>query len=168
MKQNKAVKTTPIASLARLMMISILMVTTMILFSGCGGAPKREEVGLQISATADVNPDLQGRPSPIILHVLELNSEEQFNRLDYVSLTQSSGAALGPDLLGKTRLILSPGDSRQLPLELNPQTTFIGLVAGYRDIDNAAWRTSIPIAQGDTKGISITLEHQSITTSVSD
>ena len=168
MKQNKAVKTTPIASLARLMMISILMATTMILFSGCGGAPKREEVGLQISATADVNPDLQGRPSPIILHVLELNSEEQFNRLDYVSLTQSSGAALGPDLLGKTRLILSPGDSRQLPLELNPQTTFIGLVAGYRDIDNAAWRTSIPISQGDTKGISITLEHQSITTTVSD
>ena len=168
MKQPKAVKATPIASLARLMMISILMATTMILFSGCGGAPKREEVGLQISATADVNPDLQGRPSPIILHVLELNSEEQFNRLDYVSLTQSSGAALGPDLLGKTRLILSPGDSRQLPLELNPQTTFIGLVAGYRDIDNAAWRISIPISQGDTKGISITLEHQSITTTVSD
>ncbi len=168
MKQNKAVKTTPIATLARLLMISILMAATMILFSGCGGAPKRENVGLQISATADVNPDLQGRPSPIILHVLELNSEEQFNRLDYVSLTQSSGAALGPDLLGKTRLVLSPGDNRNLPLELNPQTTFIGLVAGYRDIDNAAWRTSIPITQGDTKGINITLEHQSITTSVSD
>jgi type VI secretion system protein VasD len=168
MKQNKAVKTTPIATLAHLLMISILMAATMILFSGCGGAPKRENVGLQISATADVNPDLQGRPSPIILHVLELNSEEQFNRLDYVSLTQSSGAALGPDLLGKTRLVLSPGDNRNLPLELNPQTTFIGLVAGYRDIDNAAWRTSIPITQGDTKGINITLEHQSITTSVSD
>ncbi len=167
MKQNKVVRTSP-ASLARLMMVSILMVTTMILFSGCGGAPKREEVGLQISATADVNPDLQGRPSPIILHVLELNSEEQFNRLDYMSLTQSSGAALGPDLLGKTRLILSPGDNRNLPLELNPQTTFVGLVAGYRDIDNASWRTSIPITQGDTKGIYITLEHQSIITTVSD
>ena len=85
-----------------------------------------------------------------------------------MSLTQSSGAALGPDLLGKTRLILSPGDSRQLPLELNPQTTFVGLVAGYRDIDNASWRTSIPITQGDTKGINITLEHQSIITTVSD
>ncbi|NOR19510.1 MAG: type VI secretion system lipoprotein TssJ, partial [Xanthomonadales bacterium] len=73
MTHNKAIKTTPTAALARLLIISILMVTTMILFSGCGGAPKREEVGLQISATADVNPDLQGRPSPIILHVLELN-----------------------------------------------------------------------------------------------
>jgi len=166
MNQNN-IRTTNPASLTRLLIISILT-ASMVLLSSCGGAPKRESVGLQISATADVNPDLQGRPSPIILHVLELNSEEQFNRLDYMSLTQSSGAALGPDLLGKTRLVLSPGDKRQLPLELNPQTTFIGLVAGYRDIDNAAWRTSVSVIQGDTKGISITLEHQSIITTVSD
>ena len=168
MKQSNAVLTTPVVRLVRLLMIGILMATIMVFLSSCGGAPKRENVALQISATADVNPDLQGRPSPIILHVLELNSEEQFNRLDYMSLTQSSGAALGPDLLGKTRLTLSPGDSRQLPLELNPQTTFVGLVAGYRDIDNASWRTSIPITQGDTKGIFVTLEHQSILTTVSD
>lgn len=167
MNPNKVIMTSP-ANLTRLLIISILMATTMLLLSSCGGAPKRENVGLQISATADVNPDLQGRPSPIILHVLELNSEEQFNRLDYMSLTQSSGAALGPDLLGKTQLVLSPGDNRQMPLELNPQTTFIGLVAGYRDIDNASWRTSIPITQGETKGIYITLEHQSIITTVSD
>jgi type VI secretion system protein VasD len=168
MKQNKVVTMNPKTSLARLLIVSILMAATIILLSSCGGAPKRENVGLQISATADVNPDQHSRPSPIILHVLELNSEEQFNRLDYMSLTQSSGAALGPDLLGKTRLVLSPGDNRQMPLELNPQTTFIGLVAGYRDIDNAAWRKSIAITQGDTKGIHITLEHQSIVTTVSE
>lgn len=168
MKQNKVVTMNPKTSLARLLIVSILMAATIILLSSCGGAPKRENVGLQINATADVNPDQHDRPSPIILHVLELNSEEQFNRLDYMSLTQSSGAALGPDLLGKTRLVLSPGDNRQMPLELNPQTTFIGLVAGYRDIDNAAWRKSIAITQGDTKGIHITLEHQSIVTTVSE
>lgn len=166
--KHKVVKMNPKTSLARLLMVSILMAATLVLLSGCGGAPKRENVGLEISATADVNPDQHGRPSPIILHVLELNSEEQFNRLDYMSLTQSSGAALGPDLLGKTRFVLSPDESRQLPLELNPQTTFIGLVAGYRDIDNAAWRKSIAITQGETKGIYITLERQSIVTTVSD
>jgi type VI secretion system protein VasD len=85
-----------------------------------------------------------------------------------MSLTQPSGAALGPDLLGKTQLVLQPGDSRPMPMELNPLTTAIGLVAGYRDIDNAAWRTSIPVVQGDTKGISITLEQTRISTSVAD
>jgi type VI secretion system protein VasD len=138
------------------------------LLSACAGAPKRENLGLQISATADVNPDMQGRPSPIILHVMELNSTEQFNRLDYMGLTQPSGAALGPELLGKNQVVLQPGESRALPLELNPMTTAIGLVAGYRDIDNAVWRKIVPINQGKTKGISITLEQTQIVANVSD
>ena len=147
---------------------SLLAVAIMALLSACASAPKRENLDMQISTTVDVNPDMQGRPSPIILHILELSSTEQFNRLDYMSLTQPSGAALGPDLLGKNQLVLQPGDSKPLPMELNPLTTAIGLVAGYRDIDNAVWRKSIAITQGSTKGISITLEQQKIVTTVSD
>jgi type VI secretion system protein VasD len=148
--------------------ISLLVVAMLGLLSACAGAPKRENLGLQISATADVNPDMQGRPSPIILHVMELNSTEQFNRLDYMGLTQPSGAALGPELLGKNQVVLQPGESKTLPLELNPMTTAIGLVAGYRDIDNAVWRKIVPINQGKTKGISITLEQTQIVANVSD
>ena len=44
-------------------------------------------------------------------------------------------------------------------------TSAIGLVAGYRDIDNAAWRKIVPVTQGETKGISITLEQTQIVTS---
>jgi len=136
------------------------------LLAGCAGTPKPAKVDAQVTASSDVNPDLQGRPSPVILHIFELNSQEQFNRLDYMSLTQPSGAALGPDLLSKTQLILSPGDSQQLPLELNAQTTFIGLVAGFRNIDNAVWRTTVPVVQGSTKGVNVALTKQSITTTV--
>ena len=147
----------------------LLTVAMVGLLSACGGAPpKPEPIGIQIAATADVNPDMQGRPSPIILHIMELNSTEQFSRLDYMGLTQPSGAALGPELLGKNQLVLQPGESKTLPMELNPQTTTIGLVAGYRDIDNAAWRKTIPVTQGVTKSISITLEQTQIVTSVSD
>jgi type VI secretion system protein VasD len=147
----------------------LLAAMMLVLLSACGGgAPKREALDMQIAATADVNPDMQGRPSPIILHILELGSTEQFNRLDYMGLTQPSGAALGADLLGKTQLVMQPGENKPYPMELNPLTTAIGLVAGYRDIDNAAWRKVVPVTQGSTKGISITLEQQQITTSVSD
>lgn len=164
--ENKFTNRLKNAYYTRFIASGIVLTMCVALLAGCAGTPKPEKIGMQISATADVNPDLQGRPSPVILHVLELNSEEQFNRLDYISLTQPSGAALGQDLLGKTRLILSPGDSKQLPLELHSQTTFIGLVAGFRDIDNAVWRTTIPVVQGKTKGVTVTLAKQSITTSV--
>jgi type VI secretion system protein VasD len=148
--------------------IALLAVAIMALLSACAGAPKREKLDMQVNATTDVNPDMQGRPSPIILHILELSSIEQFNGLDYMSLTQPSGAALGANLLSKNQMVLQPGSNQALPMELNPMTTAIGFIAGYRDIDNAAWRTSVPITQGDTKGISITLEQQRIVTSVSD
>jgi type VI secretion system protein VasD len=141
----------------------------LLLLSACaGGPPARDNLDIQIMATADVNPDMQGRPSPIILHVLELSSTEQFNRLDYMGLTQPSGAGLGGDLLGKNQMVLQPGEAKSLPMELNPQTSSIGLVAGYRDIDNATWRKVIPITQGSTKGISITLEQSQIVTTVSN
>ena len=156
----------PIRRYSRLLGSGIAMLACVAMLGGCASTPKPANIGIQISASSDVNPDLQGRPSPVILHVIELNSEEQFNRLDYMSLTQPSGAALGQDMLGKTRLILSPGDTKQLPLELNAQTTFIGFVAGFRDIDNAVWRTTVPVVQKSTKGITVTLTKQSITTAV--
>ena len=149
-------------------MVSLIVIAMLGLLSACAGAPKKETMDMQVTATVDVNPDMQGRPSPIILHIMELSSDEQFSRLDYMGLTQPSGAGLGTDLLGKNQLVLQPGDTKALPMELNPMTSAIGLVAGYRDIDNAAWRKVIPITQGSTKGISITLEQTQITTSVSD
>ena len=151
------------------MIISLLSVAMLGLLSACaGGPPPREPLNMQITATADVNPDMQGRPSPVILHIIELSSTEQFNRLDYMGLTQPSGAGLGADLLGKNQMVLQPGESKSLPMELNPLTSAIGLVAGYRDIDNAIWRKVVPVTQGGTKGISITLEQTQITTTVSN
>jgi len=44
------------------LIITLLTIAMAGLLSACAGAPKRENLGLQISATADVNPDMQGRP----------------------------------------------------------------------------------------------------------
>jgi len=165
MKPPSTIKRTDLRSI----LTGLLTVAMLSLLSACAGAPpKPETLAVQVSATADVNPDLQGRPSPVILHIMELNSTEQFNRLDYMGLTQPSGAALGPELLGKNQMVLQPGETKPLPMELNPMTTAIGLVAGYRDIDNAAWRKVVPITQGETKGISITLEQTQIVATPSD
>jgi type VI secretion system protein VasD len=165
MNASKTTRNTVIKQLT----VTLLSLAILVLLSACaGGPPEREALDMQVNATADVNPDMQGRPSPVILHIMELNSTEQFNRLDYMSLTQPSGAALGAELLGKNQMVLQPGETKALPMELNPMTTAIGLVAGYRDIDNAAWRKVIPITQGSTRGIAITLGQTQISTTVSD
>jgi len=147
---------------------SLLVVAMVVLLSGCAAPPKAATLNLNINTTADVNPDNQGRPSPVILYILELSTDVQFNRLDYRSLTQSSSGALGPDLLSKTQQVLQPGDNRIIPMELNAQTAAIGFLAGYRDNDNAIWRSSVTVAQGETRTINVSLQQQQIQASASN
>lgn len=144
------------------MLASALLV---IAVASCGGKPVNEVHTMQIrvAASEDVNPDTEGRPSPIILHVLELTGIDQFNRADYFSLTREDAASLGGDVLNKTELIMTPGASKQTDLELNLQTAYLGFVAGYRDIDHSQWRVSQPVAPGKTDWISVNLEKQQIT-----
>jgi type VI secretion system protein VasD len=130
--------------------------------TSCGGAPKKHSLEIRISATTDVNPDLDTRPSPVILHVLELTSIDEFNRADFFALTQNDASALGGDVLNKTEIILTPGSSRETTLELDQQAVYLGFVAGYRDIDNSRWRVSQAVVPGKTDWISIEITKQQI------
>lgn len=146
---------------ARLLITALLC----LLLAACAGAPKKEKLGLTIQATADVNPDRQGRPSPVTLHILELTSAEQFNSLDYLTLTNPSSGALAADVASRKQVVLAPGGSQTMALEIEPTATAIGLVAGYRDIDNANWRSVVAVSPGKTKSVNVTLEQFQITTS---
>ncbi len=130
--------------------------------ASCGSAPKKHTLKIRISATTDVNPDLNTRPSPIILHVLELSAIDGFNRADFFALTQNDAAALGGDVLNKTEIILTPGSSKETVLELDKQAVYLGFVAGYRDIDNSRWRVSQAVVPGKTDWISVNIAKQQI------
>ncbi|MEE4217171.1 MAG: type VI secretion system lipoprotein TssJ [Xanthomonadales bacterium] len=145
--------------------ISLALSLMAMALASCGGTPVSEVHSLKIkmAAAADVNPDMESRPSPIILHILELSSIDQFNRADYFSLTRDDAASLGGDVLNKTEIILTPGASKQTELELNVQTSFLGFVAGYRDIDRSQWRVTQEVAPGKTDWVSVNLEKQKIT-----
>ncbi len=132
--------------------------------ASCGSAPtvEKHSLTIRISATTDVNPDLQTRPSPIILHLLELTSIDGFNRADFFALTQNDASALGGDVLNKTEIILTPGASRETVLELDQRSVYLGFVAEYRDIDNARWRLSQAVVPGETDWISVNITKQQI------
>ena len=131
--------------------------------ASCGSAPpKKESLKIRISATTDVNPDLDARPSPVILHLLELSAIDEFNRADFFALTQKDAAALGGDVLNKTEIILTPGSSQEIILELDQLAVYLGFVAGYRDIDNSRWRVSQAVVPGKTDWISVKITKQQI------
>ena len=114
-----------------------------LLFAMAGQAQEVKEqtkLLLNIEAASGVNPDSSLRPSPIKLRIYELKDPGSFSEADYFSLDTSDKITLAADMLAKDEFILRPGESRIIERKSHPQTTAIGVLAGYRDLPNANWR----------------------------
>ena len=101
---------------------------------------EQTKLNLLIEASAGVNPNTSERASPIKVRIYELKDSASFSEADYFSLDGTDKATLAADLLAKDEFILRPGENKRIERKSNPQTTAIGVLAGYRDLPNATWR----------------------------
>ena len=113
-------------------------------------AAKTVKVKAMISVAEELNPDYQGRSSPVNVIVFQLASSDAFENSDFFSLYDPEATVLGGDLLGRTQLLLKPGEEREWDVEFDRETRFVGIIAAYRDIENAQWRS---IEALPTKGL---------------
>ena len=60
---------------------------------------------LHFKVAADINPDIEGRPSPVIIRVYELASKTVFENQDFFALYDNPEAILRTDLLKKDELL---------------------------------------------------------------
>jgi type VI secretion system protein VasD len=95
---------------------------------------------LVIKTTANANPDLAGRPAPIKVRVYELKDSQTFSEADFFVLDSADKTQLGADLLAKDEYVLHPDAVQVIERKSNPQTTAIGIIAGYRDLKGTTWR----------------------------
>jgi type VI secretion system protein VasD len=116
-----------------------------------------------IEATSAVNPDARGRPSPIVVKLFELKTAGVFDAADFFSLFDRERDTLGDELVKKEELTLRPGDRLPLERQLEPDTRFIGVIAGYRGLDRARWRSSTAIAPNRTTPMVIRLDAEGVT-----
>ena len=49
--------------------------------AGCAGTPKPTPARITLVAAADVNPDIEGHPAPIVVRIYQLKEEGGFNSL---------------------------------------------------------------------------------------
>jgi type VI secretion system protein VasD len=121
----------------------------------CASAPKPAQVAGTIQASAQVNPSTSKRPSPVLVRVYELKTAAAFNSADFMSLYQRDKAELGADLLGKEEFVLAPGESKTFAKTLSPDTRFLGVLAAYRDVEHAKWRSIVPVQPGQMHNVVI-------------
>jgi type VI secretion system protein VasD len=116
--------------------------------AGCAAKPPEDvKIKGSIEAVASVNPDSLGRPSPLQVKIFQLSAKDKFEAADYFALADASEATLGADLLGVQAMMLTPGEHRPYEGEFDPGTRFIGVIAGYREIHQAEWRSIIEMPE---------------------
>lgn len=115
-------------------------------------------VELTFNAADDVNPDPSGRASPIILRYFQLAGTSAFEKADFFQIHDKEAAFLGPDLVAREEMPLVPGATQKVSFEAKPGAKFLGVIASYRDIDQAEWRADVPIPPNQTTKLKIQLD----------
>jgi type VI secretion system protein VasD len=128
-----------------------------LLLSACAAKPPPPPASVAgtIQASAQVNPSVSKRPSPLLIRVYELKSVAGFNAADFMSLYQRDQAALAADLVAKEEFVMSPGETKTFAKTLAPDTRFIGVTAAYRDIEHAKWRSIVPVQPGQAQKVTV-------------
>ena len=141
-----------------------LLIGTLFAF-GCGTASPPLLRGT-IKSDTGANPDVRGRPSPVVVRIYELKSVTAFNTADFFSLFDREQEALGAELVGREEYQLRPGENRPYQRQLQPDTKFIGVVAAFRDLENARWKQTAPVPDKKEPSVAIAVEEAGISVSI--
>ncbi len=149
---------------------SILLAVLVVALNACSSAPKPPPptmVNAALEAGAAVNPDARNRPSPIVVRVYELKTRAAFESADFFSLFDKDQATLGADMLTRDEFTLRPGDTQTINRELKPDTRFIAVFAGFREVERSTWRSITPVTTGQKNAVRISLDARNLTVSAS-
>jgi type VI secretion system protein VasD len=144
----------------------ILLVPIVLAVLGCAGKPPPPlpptQVVLTVAAAADLNPDLSGRPSPLVVRLYELKTPGTFTSSDFFTLYEKDGTVLANDMVAREEMLIKAGETRQLERTLGEATRHLGLLAAYRDLDQAVWRTTLAVPLHKTTVIKIDLQRAAV------
>ncbi|MFT0476298.1 type VI secretion system lipoprotein TssJ [Pseudomonas antarctica] len=149
--------------MSRASLVSVLLMLG--LMAGCSAvSPFSTLTKLDVALTAgdQVNPDLHGRPSPVVVHLFELRHPVAFENADFFSLYSHAEQALPKDWLGSEELELRPGERLTLKLSLAPNARFLGVLAAYRDLPHVQWRLVIPVTPQQVTVADVVLDQAGI------
>lgn len=133
-------------------LISLSLLPLLAALGGCASLSPYSDMtklDLKLTASEDLNPDLRGRPSPIVVRLLELKNPSSFNNADFFSLYQRPKESLMPDLVSFEEMEVRPGEERELKLSVQPGSRYVGVVAAYRDLPEASWRYVVSLQEGE-------------------
>lgn len=129
-------------------MPAIALVATVFVGASCASKPPEDVVVRgSVSAAEDLNPDTEGRASPLVVKIYQLKARDKFEAADLFPLLDNAETELAGDLLSMEDMMLTPGEVRAYEGEFDPQTRYIGVVGAYRDANQAQWKDIVEMPE---------------------
>ncbi len=141
---------------------AVLIGLSLVVLEGCGRAPTEVSMRVSMVAAKDINPNSRGQPSPVVVRIYALKSEDLFKGADFFTLWDNEKQVLGADLLQRRQYEIQPGGTLAKADSINAEATYIGVVASFRDINSATWRGIVKANKGGTNRIHLVVGRNTI------
>ncbi|ROM56915.1 type VI secretion system-associated lipoprotein [Pseudomonas canadensis] len=144
---------------------TLTALAALVLMAGCSSLSPYSDItklNLKLTASDQLNPDLNGRPSPIVVRLFELKHPVSFENADFFSLYERAKESLAPDMVASEELELRPGETVEFKLRLEEGSRYVGVLAAYRDLSETQWRYTLQVTPLDATNVDLTLDQSGI------
>lgn len=148
----------------------LLLLCVIMLLSGCGMLKKKKpppppeptRVVIEFEAAGDINPNSEGRASPLGVRIYQLKSYSAFGKADFFSLYDNDEGVLGGELIKKQELLLKPNEKRTVFFETEAETQTIGLLGTFMAYEAVQWKTAAGVQANKTAVINVSISRAGI------
>lgn len=117
--------------------------------------PEPTRVVLEFEAAGNINPNPEGRASPLVLRIYQLKSYSKFEDADFFALYEKDEEVLGGELVNKEEILLKPNEKRTVFYEKTDDTRTIGVIGAFRDYEQSQWKAAAGVQENKTNVINI-------------
>lgn len=110
---------------------AVVLFVALFLWSGCSSS-----IEVMVAGQSDMN----NGGNAAVVHVYELNSENNFVNTPVSAFWQDAEGALGGELIAAHQQRVYPNETEVLEFELSDNTKVIGVAANLRDPEREQWR----------------------------
>lgn len=141
-----------INSFTRANALPTLIICSLSVLNGCGlfqedvpavtvaPVPVPFTVELNLAASNELNPDIEGNAAPLVVRIYQLESIAAFNNGDFFALYENDQALVGKDTKYREELEIRPGQKISKKHERQSGARYIAVLAAFRDLDHAQWK----------------------------
>ena len=113
------------------------------------------ELKLILSASAQLNPDTQGRPSPVQVRLFLTDAQSEIGSKSFEQVFDFAGNVMEPRPLAT--VTMRPGEAKTVVLPAMKSQTLLVIAAAYRDPYQSVWSAVAEISPQDTVNASATV-----------